>query len=237
MNASAHFKTGAFDLGGQGMPVGGSWSAVAEPDPAPAGEAPLFTEPVIGYRAWRIADGELFSPYRRGHWPPGAAVAECVNAIGEVEAEHRAPAPGCSCGLYAYHSVDQLHPGYSHIVGAVVGWGEIHVHSTGWRAERACVVALRADECLLPYDPHGVARRYGVPLVTSHAELEAEATKHGSPLPSDVVPEGPLVTFAKMRSLVVSGTWMWTIEPAPRRPPRGPRARGGRARGQRRRRS
>lgn len=262
MSASDHIHLGAIDI----KPIGGSWNSEPKPETEPAGEPPpLFTEPVIGYRVWRVMDRALVSPYRTDHsWPPGTVVGECSGLGG-----HRAPGEGCGCGLYAYHSPDLARclAGGATVLGAVVGWGEMHVHPSGWRAERACVVALLTTKLLLGTPvPELVADRYGVPLVGTVAELEAEAAKQGSPLPDDVLPEKSahddfLVSAAKF-SVVITGqvrtmgrslqqasqqlqafagsgwtTWTWSIGYARprRRPPRGPRARGGRARGQRRR--
>lgn len=255
--SSFHVKGQAVDLA-----VGGTWPSPTPPTSTrrqPEPDPPLFTEPVIGYRTWRIGDGQLVSPYKRSSWPPGVVVARCGRW-------HRPPAEGCACGLYAYHSPDRcrqmgLGP---ELLGAVVGWGAMDVFPSGWRAERACVVALLGSDLVLPYGPEFVAAEYGVPLVKSRMELQEEAAKHGAPLPRAEIPEYPAgeegaypppgsmaaaarqlneamrqFSEAVAKQLAVTVTALSRVERAVaagdttrgKRPPLGPRARGGRTRG------
>lgn len=96
----------------------------------------------------------------------------------------------CSCGLYALTSVwdARLNP---HVlaVGAIVAWGDIEVHFTGFRAQSAVIVGLGLpDGCDVSHQRRLVlaAQRYGVPLVPV-AGLPATAGEHGRRLePHDV---------------------------------------------------
>jgi glycine cleavage system H lipoate-binding protein len=122
-------------------------------------------------------------------------VARCLNSLGE-HSGHRPPGPRCSCGIYALTDVGDgrliEHLGPHGAIGAVAAWGEMEVHHGGFRAERACVLAL-ADPPELSRFRRGrlqrAAERYGVPLVP-YAELDAVASLHASPLPADLMVPG-----------------------------------------------
>lgn len=171
----------------------------------PKGPVPVFSQCVVGYREWRLyaATGQL-CPASFGvvdmvrRWQPGVNEAVCGKG-----SSHKPPRPigECTCGLHAYSEAQQrlgpggvVHPALSnpelpvYIFGAVVGWGDVEVHCDGWRAEKAQIVAIADTQ---PHYSELVARRYKVPLVPLSL-LQAEAERHGSPLPEDVVPEGGL---------------------------------------------
>lgn len=168
--------------------------------------SPDFVEPVVGFRAWRLADdGELvpWTVTSAGGWVPGVNTAAChiarfALAMGDGPRRtprHRPPAATCMCGLYALHDVDdpRIAPGDGSALGAIVAWGDLEVHATGFRAEHACVVALALPERAGPGERDRLeraARRYGVPLVP-RLHLEAAAREHGAPLPAfDRLPVG-----------------------------------------------
>ena len=150
--------------------------------------APDFIEPIVGYRAWRI-DGGVLVPWSMGvagAWEPGANTARCV-----FHAEHRAPVAQCSCGLYALAdaSDERLRPDHE-AVGAIVAWGDVEVHRTGFRAELAAIVALALPDRVRPaheQDLRLAAARYGVPLVPADRLVEA-ACEHGRPIPFETIP-------------------------------------------------
>jgi hypothetical protein len=96
-----------------------------------------------------------------------------------------APVADCTCGLYALATVedDRLRPSVE-AVGAIVAWGDIEVHATGFRAQHAAIVALgmpphpargHRDELLLAADRYGVA-------VVPVAALPAAASEFGTPV-------------------------------------------------------
>lgn len=158
-------------------------------------EAPDFTAPVLGYRAWDVrADGTLYpwSATAAGPWRPGLNTARCLNSLGEPSA-HRPPGPSCSCGIYGLTDVTDgrllEHLGPHGAIGAVAAWGEMEVHRGGFRAELACVLALAEPPDLSRFRRGRLQRAadaYGVPLVP-YAELEAVARLDGSPLPAGLV--------------------------------------------------
>ena len=80
------------------------------------------------------------------------------------------------------------------VVGAVASWGRVEVHRTGIRAERACIVALVHRSWSGPDRAaiHRIARRYGVEVVGLR-DLEAEASRHGAPLPDVLHDQVPLI--------------------------------------------
>lgn len=154
--------------------------------------APDLVDAVVGYRAWRLEEDGALVPWTlgaAGAWAPGTNTAACHYArwTGRPAGRpHAPPGPQCMCGLYALHDPSDerlaLHPGQA--VGAIAAWGEIEVHATGFRAERACVVALarpdRADDETAEALERA-ADRYGVDLVPPGA-LSAAASRHGLPV-------------------------------------------------------
>lgn len=134
--------------------------------------------PLVGFRFARVcmADreecvtGNLSSPVATRYiWGPGTNIASC-DPGGSSEREsghtHSAPAPGCYCGLYGWHSLETLlrivrpaplgrfdfryHWRVPHrldrvVVVAVTGWGNVLIHERGWRAQFARIVAI-SDE-------------------------------------------------------------------------------------------
>lgn len=161
-------------------------------------DTPDFLEPVVGYRAWRLADdGELvpWTVARAGAWVPGVNTAAChlshfMVAMGEGARRtprHRPPSPTCMCGLYALHDAadPRIAPGGGSALGAIVAWGDLEVHATGFRAEHACVVALALPHRCGEQERVRLelaAARYRVPLVPQE-QLVAAAHEHGAPLP------------------------------------------------------
>jgi hypothetical protein len=137
---------------------------------------PDFVEPLVGYRAWRLA-GDALVPWSAGlagTWTPGVNQARCLHAANDPR--HAPPVADCSCGLYALAGVDDDRLRHDRdAVGAIVAWGDVEVHATGFRAQYAAVVALA-----LPA-PMAAARRYGVPLVP-RADLVAAALEYGRPI-------------------------------------------------------
>lgn len=103
---------------------------------------PLVPAPLYGLRAWtpvRADGGErLAGPQQDTTWPAGGAWlhATCVRTPGHV-----APAPGCVCGIHAWHpsrrSARRVLAGSGEVPGIVEAGGAIEVHEEGFRAERA----------------------------------------------------------------------------------------------------
>lgn len=165
----------------------------------PAKEVPLFSECVIGYRKWRLADWVL-SPINHGNpWRPGVNKAVCqpdrthfyLNYMGDApDISHKAPGRDCNCGMNAFFEPKDIREG-GDVLGAVVGWGDLQVHPDGFRAEYAQIVALiNMGSANDPKEPDltAVTTLYRVPLLDSMEELQMEASKHGSPLPESLRP-------------------------------------------------
>jgi hypothetical protein len=142
---------------------------------------PDFAEPVVGFRAWRVDAGVLvpWSAGAAGAWQAGVNTARCLHR------QHAAPATTCSCGLYALATAEdeRLRPRHE-AVGAIVAWGDVELHRTGFRAEHAAIVALALpDDCPARHeaDLRAASERYGVPLVPPE-RLVAAACEHGRPI-------------------------------------------------------
>lgn len=150
-------------------------------------EVPLFTAAVAGFRAWDLrSDGSLWPHAQQaaGGWVPGENVATCIRSE-----SHRAPVGGCTCGIHAFHTLQNRQLGEFHdlfgAVGAIAAWGEMEVYANGFRAERAAVMAL-IDNPRLPRPRRAMLRRaadrYGVPLL-AREELMPYAWMATAPLP------------------------------------------------------
>jgi hypothetical protein len=117
------------------------------------------TEPILGWRAWRLhrndAGALRIAPTTpRADWEPAVAMhARCSGAHTrmymvfnpELEAAHRSPEPGCTCGLHAMKEPRRLARGNrgAGVVGRVAMWGRVLEHSRGFRAEFAYPSRLR----------------------------------------------------------------------------------------------
>jgi hypothetical protein len=170
--------------------------------PAPqarAAQAPDLATPVAGFRAWRVANGRLVSPYVPCRWEGRVMHAACFDANrgleggrGWLDVPHESPHPACRCGIYAYHR-----PGprtyfgevwWCH--GVVTAWGRMEVHADGLRAEFARVEGLAEPEVpdlRLRAAVRAIAVDLGVPLVAA-AELPGLAARVGGPVPARLLP-------------------------------------------------
>lgn len=160
---------------------------------------PDFVEPVVGYRAWRLTDdGELvpWTVTAAGPWATGVNTAVChISRFAALMGEgprrtprHRPPATDCMCGLYALHddTDPRIAPSAGGALGAIVAWGDLEVHATGFRAEHACIVALALPERASEAEHERLRRaaaRYRVALVPQDRLADA-AREHGAPLPA-----------------------------------------------------
>jgi hypothetical protein len=107
----------------------------------------LVPSPLYGLRTWSVV-GEhgaerLAGPRQGTPWPADAAWLEA-----RCDGGHPAPAPGCDCGIHAWHS--GLHGARRvlalprEIPGVVEAEGAVELHHDGFRAERARPYALFA---------------------------------------------------------------------------------------------
>ncbi len=178
-----------------------------EGDSAPPPPTPTFSECVVGYRRWVVdAIGQLRAvTMTKQVWVPGENVALCrpsasVNGFFDqpFSEPHEAPHECCNCGLYGWNDAHHLtspcayvvDDGRILVVGVIAAWGDLRVHHDGFRASRACPVALAYDDDTdhrVREVLERVADDYGVSLVPVDV-LQAEVERHGSPLPMDVRP-------------------------------------------------
>ncbi len=113
--------------------------------------SPDYLEPFIGWKGLHANQaGQLFSPQEREYsdWPAGAPFeAHCARRL-----DHAPPVKGCSCGIYALTSFEELRAaGYNWdvayhspergncvaVIAEVSLWGRIRRGQIGCRAEFA----------------------------------------------------------------------------------------------------
>ena len=173
--------------------------------------------PLVGYRCWLAEDLEgcersgAPAPVLRSvsfhatDWAAGRVTAVCHTWWGAWSAlthgplpfRRQAPQPGCSCGLYAYDSLEtaKIHfGGYlpqrrrQMVLGAVLVWGRVVVSEVAhdgergsrpllYRAEHGMVLLLRSEDPVAGR----VADHYRIPLV-SERYLTAKASELGAHL-------------------------------------------------------
>jgi len=160
-------------------------------DGSAATTAPDLVAPVIAFRAWRIVDGRLLSPYIPCRWEQAVMHAECYPANrtlllgrGWLDAPHDPPHRDCQCGIYAYHraGAQPYYGEFESVEGIVSVWGRIESHRNGLRAQHARVCALARRPGI-----DVIAERLGVDVV-DRDDLSAAAAGYGSPLPRALVP-------------------------------------------------
>jgi hypothetical protein len=115
----------------------GSWN-----DPLPSQDRPAdLTEPVLGYRAWRLDSSGLRSVAADVHWTRRTLVADCARGGGH--GDHAVPVARCGCGLYALHEPNRVCAlGDGFVSGAVALDGRVLLYGNGLRGERAKVLVL-----------------------------------------------------------------------------------------------
>jgi hypothetical protein len=104
------------------------------------GDIGLLPGPLYGLRAWRVmteCGRELLTaPQRATPWQPGQGWTRAT-----CDADHRAPAPGCRCGIHAWHPrrafARRILASRFEVPGIVEADGLVEVHEDGFRAERA----------------------------------------------------------------------------------------------------
>ncbi|HZB77016.1 MAG TPA: hypothetical protein VE526_12375 [Solirubrobacteraceae bacterium] len=102
----------------------------------------LVPGPLYGLRTWVVA-GEpgherLEGPQQAAPWPAGGGQ---LAAVCPIDPRHAAPAPGCTCGIHAWHPrrgpARRVLGTRGRIPGVVEAGGAVEVHRDGFRAERA----------------------------------------------------------------------------------------------------
>jgi hypothetical protein len=153
--------------------------------------APDLVVPVVAFRAWRIVDGRLLSPYIPCRWDGAVMHAECYPANrtlqfgrGWLDAPHDPPHRDCQCGIYAYFGpgMQTYYGEFEWVEGIVTVWGRLEAHRGGLRAEHARVCALARRPGI-----DAIAGELSVDVV-EREDLETAAPRYGVPLPPSLVP-------------------------------------------------
>ena len=165
--------------------------------------APDLAGRVVGFRAWRIVGGRLYSPYIPCTWDGPVMHAACwpanrtlMQSRGWLAEPHDSPHRDCQCGVYAYHrpGVQTYYGEWEWVEGIVTCWGRVEAHRDGLRAEHARVQALALPPA---HDPRrratvaGIAATLAVELV-AREELQEAAARFGGPLPPALLPVPPI---------------------------------------------
>lgn len=160
----------------------------------------VVAAPIIGFRAWKVFEGGLMS-LCAGYvptppWPPGTrAVATDVSGA-RFDRGPKRPRPDDKIGLHAYRNlqdaIDEARgvvspDGWPVVAGAVMMWGVVQIHESGYRAQYARPVALL--DAGLPGGTPEVDERYELPFLPpdelveyargSGGEIEASAGDPG----------------------------------------------------------
>lgn len=136
---------------------------------------PDMVAPITAWRAWRIiATGNTYNLRAVGQddiWIPKQRMeARCLAGQGN-HADSSVPKFNCTCGFWAFKTVDML-PGVlmdyksTLVLGSVALWGRVIETSHGYRAQYACPTEL----WLLDDSLEELGRTYGVPVRTLTAE-------------------------------------------------------------------
>jgi len=114
----------------------------------------LYLEPIRGWRAWKVANGRLYSTVFGTLWPDRARLeARCGlggrSSPGGLRGVHDAPSRGCDCGIYALKSradalflADQITQSAVAAVGQVSLWGRVVETERGFRGQYAYIYDL-----------------------------------------------------------------------------------------------
>jgi hypothetical protein len=111
----------------------------------------IDSEPVVGWRLWKMREDQLWSWAVENVWQPGENTAVCL--ADRVYRCAEAPGMGCRCGFWALNSpvaairLASVRPAAGAVIGLVTTFGTVAVHGhEGFRAEMATVTCLFTDE-------------------------------------------------------------------------------------------
>lgn len=154
---------------------------------------------------WDPGSGSIISPGFPVVWPNGIVRAYChydqLGANGRMHSvprfeKHRAPAYGCTCGIYGYDRLSLIEgfgeaPNWQNFMiprlftVLLAGYGRVVEHALGWRAEEAEILAIGPVPGIDGYARWGgreAATAIGVPYFETAIDLCAHARKIPRPL-------------------------------------------------------
>jgi hypothetical protein len=131
-------------------------------------DVPLVPSPLYGLRTWTVmgdaGSERLAGPHRAVTWPAAGAWLDATCPAG-----HASPAPGCDCGVHAWHPrrrwARRIVAARREIPGVLEASGAIEVHEDGFRAQRARPYALVLARGGNPGLVRRLAAAYRVPVV------------------------------------------------------------------------
>ena len=193
-------------------------------------EGPLYPGESLGFRAWRLEPDGLHSLNMDHRWASVESEASCLRPASHglrrlwdrPHPPELIPAADCSCGIFAYRTVEMAEY-YARslggsVLGAVACSGRMQVYRHGARAQRARILALLLPPWGLVGEParqleeaaSRVARELGVPLFPSNRIPEfleyCEAQPEVAPVPEAARP-------GRLASLLPAATslLLWTV--------------------------
>jgi hypothetical protein len=114
----------------------------------------IDSEPVVGWRLWKVREDELCSWAVEHVWQQGDNKAVCL--ANRMYRCPQAPGMSCRCGFWALYSpvttirLASATPAARAVIGLVEAFGTVAVHGReGFRAEMARVTCLFTDEIAL----------------------------------------------------------------------------------------
>ena len=152
--------------------------------PATDSTTPDYVEPFVGWRYWKISDGQITSPDRGTSWPGGRLSWDGVCRCGAESGQHtkrplllrtvdsfrsRWLPRQCHCGINSWATRElalsnevrayRRQPA----IGEVALWGRINQYETGYRAEHARIMRLWATSEQDAERVQEIAERGGIP--------------------------------------------------------------------------
>lgn len=114
----------------------------------------IDSEPVVGWRLWKVREDELYSWAVENVWEPGENKAVCLSD--RLYRCPQAPGTSCRCGFWALYSpvaairLASATPAARAVIGLVAAYGTVALHGReGFRAEMARITCLFSDEIAL----------------------------------------------------------------------------------------
>jgi hypothetical protein len=131
-------------------------------------DTPLVAGSLYGLRFWRVVADEggefLTGPVYGSRWPAGGGWMRAACRHG-----HAAPAPGCDCGVHAWHprrdSARNVMAVRRVVPGVLEAQGQVEVHEEGFRAGRGRPHALVAAPGRNGRLVRRLAERYGAEVI------------------------------------------------------------------------